>query len=172
VSVDIYAEMDPNDPDKELALNDVDKSETKAEAAVAMAIYGASYTDIAKTLHYSSAYRARMAVERALGSSISDPMEKEKHRILVDKRLNRVLASLMGKALDPNEPNQLAYSARVLAVIDRQIKLHGLDAPTQIQFSPSDDYIREFVQQLHPGAAADLEAIEGEIVDADEAEID
>jgi hypothetical protein len=164
---EIEAGIDINDPDKDLALNDVDKSATKAEAAVTMAMYGASYTDIAKTLHYSSAYRARMAVERALASAANSPEDREKMRVLIDKRLNRLLAAHMPKALDPNDAQQLAHSARALAIIDRQAKLHGVDAPTQVQFSPNDEYIAEFVESLRPMASRDNAAIEADILDAD-----
>lgn len=164
---EIEVGIDVNDPDQELALNDVDKSETKAEAAVTMAIYGASPSDIAKTLHYSSPYRARMAVERALAGAANSPEDREKMRILIDKRLNRLLAAHMPKALDPNDANQLAYSGRALAIIDRQAKLHGVDAPTQVQFSPSDEYIAQFVESLRPMADQANKAIEADILEAD-----
>lgn len=162
--------IDPGDPDQELLLNDIDKSETKAEAAVTMAMYGASPQDIAKTLGYSSAYRARMAVERALASAANSPDDRDKVRKLIDKRLNRLLAAHMPKALDPKDPQQMAHSARALAIIDRQAKLHGVDAPTQVQVSVSDQHIQEYLEQVVPLAAAHNKAIEADILDADEVE--
>lgn len=164
---DELARIDPEDPDQELALNDVDKSDTKAEAAVTMAIYGASPTDIAKTLHFSSPYRARMAVERALAGAAHTVDDREKARKLIDKRLNRLLAAHMPKALDPKDPQQMAHSARALAIIDRQARFHGVDAPTQIQVSVADQYIEEYVQAIMPLAAAHNDAIEADILDAD-----
>jgi len=164
---DPFAVMDLHDPDQKLALNEVDKSKTKAEAAVTMAVYGASPSDIAKTLHYSSPYRARMAVERALASADNSPDDKDKVRKLIDKRLNRLLAAHMGQALDVKDPNQLAHSARVLAIIDRQAKLHGVDAPTQIQVSASDQYIEEFIAAMLPETQKDKLAIEADIMDAE-----
>lgn len=170
MSKELESALDAGDPDRHIPLNDVDKSETKAQAAVTMALYGASYTDIAKTLNYSSAYRARMAVERVLASAADSPTDRDKMRQLIDKRLNRLLSSVMGKALDPNDPQHLAYNARALALVDRQAKLHGVDAATQVQFTASDQYIQEYVESLRPLASADRKAIEADIVDADEVE--
>lgn len=172
MSKELEAVLDAGDPDREIPLSDVDKSETKAQAAVTMALYGASYTDIAKTLLYSSAYRARMAVERVLASAADSPTDRDKMRQLIDKRLNRLLSSVMGKALDPNDPQHLAYNARALALVDRQAKLHGVDAATQVQFTASDQYIEEFVTSLRPLADADRLAIEADILDADVVEGD
>lgn len=162
------AVIDADDPDQNTPLNEVDSSDTKAEAAVTMAIYGASPSDIAKTLHYSSPYRARMAVERALASADNAPDDKEKVRKLVDKRLNRLLAAHMSQALDVKNPQQLAHSARVLAIIDRQARLHGVDAPTQIQVSASDQYIEEFIAAVMPSAQQDMKVIEAEILEEGE----
>lgn len=164
---DIFSSMDVSDPDQQLALSEVDKSKTKAEAAVTMSLYGASYTDIAKTLHYSSAYRARMAVERALAGAEHDPESKEHHKKIIERRLNRLLSAHMGKALDVNNPEQLAHSARALAIIDRQAKLHGVDAPTQLQISASDQYIEEFIEAMLPHTQQDKLAIEADIMDAE-----
>ena len=168
MSDELEAVLDAGDPDRDLPFNDVDNSATKAEAAVTLAMYGASPTDIAKTLHYSSPYRARMAVERALASAANSPDDKEKVRKLVDKRLNRLLSSVMSKAIDPTDPQHLAYNARALAIVDRQAKLHGVDAATQIQFSASDQYIEEFVNSIRPLADANMLAIEADILEEGE----
>jgi hypothetical protein len=159
--------IEQGDPDPKLALNDIDKSETKAQAALTLKLYGASWTDIAKTLGYSSAYRARMAVERVLANAADSPEDRDKMRVLANKRIERLLASVMGKATNPNDPQHLAYNARALALIDRGIKLHGVDAPTQIQFSATDQDIAAYVQELMPLARQDMEAIEADIIDAD-----
>jgi hypothetical protein len=155
------------DPDPDVPVSDVDKSETKAQAALTLKLYGASYTEIAKTLNYSSAYRARMAVERVLANAADSPEDRDKMRVLANKRIERLLASVMGKATNPNDPNHLAYNARALALIDRGIKLHGVDAPTQIQFSATDQDIQSYVESLMPLARADPQAIEADIIEAD-----
>lgn len=166
---EIEAVIDPGDPDQTSMLSEVDKSETKAEAAVTMAMYGASPTDIAKTLNYSSPYRAKMAVERALASAANSPDDREKVRKLIDKRLNRLLAAHMPKALDPAAPDQLAHSARALAIIDRQARLHGVDAPQQLTVTVNDQYIQEYLEAIVPLAAAQDKAIEFDILEEAEA---
>ncbi|UOK18330.1 terminase small subunit [Arthrobacter phage BruhMoment] len=163
------AVIDGNDPDQTTPLSDIDSSDTKAEAAVTMAIYGASPSEIARTLNYSSPYRARMAVERALASADNAEEDKDKVRKIIDKRLNRLLAAHMSQALDVKNPQQLAHSARVLAIVDRQARLHGVDAPTQIQVSASDQYIEEFIAAVMPSAANDMKVIEAEILEEGEA---
>jgi hypothetical protein len=168
---DTPAIIDPDDPDQITPLNDIDKSDTKAEAAVTMAVYGANPSDIAKTLHYSSPYRARMAVERALASADNTLDDREKVRKLIDKRLNRLLAAHMGKALDVSAPDQLAHSARALAIIDRQARLHGVDAPQQLTVTVNDQYIQEYVEAMMPLAQAQNKAIEADILEeAEEAD--
>ena len=162
-----FDSIDAADPDQKSIMSEVDKSQTKAEAAVTLFVYGASPSDIAKTLNYSSAYRARMAVERALAGAEHTMDDKEKVRKVIDKRLNRLLAAHMGQAVDVNNPNQLAHSARALAIIDRQAKLHGVDAPTQIQVSASDQHIEEFISAMLPHTQQDNLAIEADIMDAD-----
>lgn len=162
----IEAGIDPN-----ADLNDVDKSDTKAQAALAMRIAGAAPTDIARVLGYSSAYRARQAYERALASTADSPEEVDQMRWLTNKRLDRLLAAHMPQAVDPANPNQLAHSARALAIIDRQARLNGVDAPTQIQISATDEQIMELVEMFSPQTEKDKLAIEADIIEADEADI-
>lgn len=135
-------------------LEEKEKARTKAEAAVALRISGAGYTAIAKALEYSSPTRARAAVERALASSADSPEDRDAQIELIDRRLNRLLQSVMSKAVNPSEPEQLQYNARALAIIDRQARLHGVDAPTKVQVTPSDTYIQEYLAKIHPLAAA------------------
>lgn len=148
-------------------MNEVDTSATKAEAGVALRLSGASYTQIAKTLGYSSAYRARAAVERALATSADAPEERDKMRNLTSRRLNRLLQSVMGKAVDPRDTQHLAYNARALAIIDREARLWGVDAPTQVQFTPTDQHIQDYVAKITVLADADRDAEEADIIDAD-----
>lgn len=165
--IDVNKEIELADPEADVVETAIDKSATKAEAAVALLVYGASYTEIKNRLGYSSAYRARMACERALAASADSEEDRDKMRLLIGKRLNRLLSSHMAQAVDPKNPAQLAYSARVLAIIDRQAKLYGADAPTQIQITPSDQYIQEFLEMVVPMAKADQDQIEADIMDAD-----
>ena len=155
------------DPDAVRAQNAVDNASSTAEAAVAMFVWGAGYPEIKNKLGYSSARHARIAVERALAASADSEEDRDKMRVVISKRLNRLLGSHMSRAVDPKDAQQLAYSARVLAIIDRQAKLYGVDAPTQIQITASDDHIREYVEFMMPQAREDQNAIEADILDAD-----
>ena len=166
-SNEIEAEIAAADPDAGIPENATDRSASKAEAAVALYVYGASFTDIKNRVGYSSAWRARIAVEKALAASADSIEDRDKMRLVIRKRLNRLLASHMPKAVNPEDPQQLAYSARVLAIIDRQAKLEGVDAPTQIQLTASDQHIQEFVEFMMPQAREDQKAIEADILEAD-----
>lgn len=157
------------DPNADLDFSD---TESRSQMAVALKLSGASYTDIARTCDYSSAYHARMAVERVLAASADSPEDRDKMRVLTDRRLNRLLQSVMGKAVDPKAPDHLAYNARALAIVDRTARLWGVDAPTQVQFTATDAHIQEYVERMARLAGAEEEAIEAEIIEADEKEAD
>jgi hypothetical protein len=168
--IDINKAIVHADPDYGLAENAVDNSTTTAEAAVALFVFGANYTEIKNKLGYSSAHRAKRAVERALAASADSEDDRDKARTVIRKQLRRLLAAHMPQAVDPKNPNQLPYSARTLAIIDRLSKLDGADAPTQIQVSASDQLIEEMVMALSPTAQSDLEQVEYDITQADEIE--
>lgn len=165
--IDVNKDIVKADPLAQVAENAVDRSDTKAEAAVALFVFGASYTEIKNKLGYSSAHRAKNAVERALAASADSEDDRDKARTVIRKQLRRLLAAHMPQAVDVKNANQLAYSARTLAIIDRLAKLDGADAPTQVVITPSDQYIQEFLEQVIPMAKADQEQIEADILDAE-----
>lgn len=154
----LNADLDRKDPDD---------SKTKSQMGVNLKLAGASYTEIAKIAGYSSATRARLAVEKVLAAAADSPEDREKMRVLTSKRINRLLQSVMGKAVDPKDPQHLAYNARALALVDREARLWGVDAPTQVQITPTDAYIQDYIAKVSPLAAASLAADEADILDAD-----
>jgi hypothetical protein len=156
------------DPNADLDRMDPDDSKTKSQIGVNLKLAGASYTEIAQIAGYSSATKARQAVERVLAAAADSPEDREKMRVLASRRINRLLQSVMGKAVDPKDPQHLAYNARALALIDRDAKLFGVDAPTQIQITPNDAYIEEYIRKVSPLAAASMAADEADILDAEE----
>jgi hypothetical protein len=173
------AEKEPLGGEKDLALKiaagidpnadiDVDK-DTKAQAALGLATAGASWSDIARVLEYASPALARTAVERALASASNSPEKVEHQRILQDKRLKRLLQSVYGKAVNPEDKDHLAYNARALAIIDRIGKLHGLDVAQQTTVTATDETIAALVGALAKAAGLQNQAIEAEILE--EAEI-
>lgn len=152
------------EPNADLVMSE---TQTKAESALALRIAGTSYTNIAKALGYASSTRARLAVERVLAASADSPEDRDQQRVLNDKRLNRLLQSVMGKAIDPKDPDHLAYNARALAITDRIMRLWGVDAPAQVQITPTDEHLQAYVAQMMALARKEPEAEEADILDAD-----
>ena len=56
---------------------DSEESMTRAQAAVALRVDGASYSEIARLLEYSSAQRARGAIEKALAELKTEGVDVE-----------------------------------------------------------------------------------------------
>lgn len=144
---------------------------TRAAAAVKMAVEGVSYTDIARTLDYESPAAAKKAVWGSIGDIEIDADEVKRKRDLMGKGLGRLLQSVMRRATNPHDPDHLAYARVTLAIFDRQARLYGLDAPTNlVVHTPTQREIDEYVatvRRLHLVAAGDEEAdiIEGEVID-------
>lgn len=164
----VETEEDAEAVNKDLDLSD-DRT-TRAQSAFALKLSGASYTDIARVLDYSSPTHARQAVERVLASAADSPEDIDKMRVLQTRRYERLLQSVMSKAVDPDEAEHLAYNARALAIIDRISKLHGVDAPTQVQFTPTDEYIQNYTRRMMEIMGVQQDAIEADI-DVQDAEI-
>lgn len=158
------------DPNEDITTEE--ENTTRAEAALAMSIAGASWSDIQRQLGYSSPRRARLAVERVIASTVG-PEDYEQAREIQRRRYKRLLQSVMSKAVDPRDRDHLAYNARALAITDRLGVLDGLNKPTQIQYTPTDQYIAEYIERVRPLADAQNGAQEaelddmGEIVDAE-----
>ena len=151
------------DPNQDLDTSEVD---TKGQMALALILSGASWTEAGRMAGYADAKTCRLAVERILAATAESPEAVDQMRVIQDRRYKRLLQSVMGKAVDPKDPEHLAYNARALAIIDRMSKLHGVDAPQQITITPTDAAIHEFVQALIPAANKDNQAIEADIFDA------
>lgn len=143
---------------------------TRAAAAVKMAVEGVSYTDIARTLDYESPAAAKKAVWSSIGDIEIDADEVKRKRDLMGKGLGRLLQSSMRRATNPHDPDHLAYQRVVLAIMDRQARLYGLDAPTNlVVHTPTQREIDEYVshvRQLNLVASGDVEAdiIDGEVI--------
>lgn len=144
---------------------------TRAAAAVKMAVEGVSYTDIARVLDYDNPAAAKKAVWSSIGDIEIDADEIKRKRDLMGKGLGRLLSSCMRRATNPHDPDHLAYARVTLAIFDRQARLYGLDAPTNlVVHTPTQREIDQYVatvRQLHLVAAGDVEEdiIEGEVVD-------
>lgn len=121
---------------------------TRQDSAVALRIAGAPYSEIARTLEYSSATQARIAVERALANTVGNE-SREQLRFLEARRLERLLRGLWKKATDPAQEEHLAAARTALAVIDRHSKLYGLDAPTEmVVYTPAASELEAWVSRM------------------------
>lgn len=145
---------------------------TRAASAVALRMSGVSHSDIARMLGYASPTHARNAIERVLASTADSPEEIATLRVLQTRRYERLLQSVMSKAVDPDATEHLAYNGRALAIIDRISKLHGVDAPTQVQFTPTDEYIQQYTQRMLEAAGlGTIDAEEATMEDIQDAEV-
>lgn len=140
---------------------------TRDQAAVALKLAGTAYSDIARVLDYSDPRYARQAVERALALTADSPEELATLRVIQTKRYERLLASTWNKAVDPDSPDHLAYNTRASALVGLISKLHGVDAPQKVNFTPSDEYLNEYVQRFLALTHAANDAAEAEIEDAE-----
>lgn len=135
----------------------VPKATTRHRAAAKLRVRGASFTDIADTLGYTNPTAARTAVEIAL-ANMNPEEDLTSQRQLALARLESLLQSLSGKALSSKlkveidgiekmvaNDEHIPYAKMFLAVVDRIIKLQGIDAPTQIE--------------LHTPETAEFEAV-------------
>lgn len=170
-----YAEPDPVPEDGLERMNPDLEEEDRAsrqQSAVALKIAGATYTEIAKALGYSSAHYARVAVERALAASVGEE-DREQLRFIQSRRLERLLRGLWPKATNERSPDQIAAARTALSVIDRHIKLTGTDAPTQmVVHSPTageiEKWIASMAAQVSQGLPEEKDILEGEIVVEDD----
>lgn len=120
-------------------------SEVMARGIMALWTRGANYPEIADEFGVSTA-TARMAVERVLADSLDDSEDKTKQRQRVSLQLDAFLRSVVNRAMDPDDEQQLAYLRAAMQVVDRKARLLGLDAPVNIQLGlPSKDELDQWV---------------------------
>lgn len=142
----------------------------KANAAIGMKLAGAKYEEIAQVLGYPTARAALQAVERALEKEFKETDRKALRR-LASARLERLLMAVWPKAVDPDSPEQMAAQGRAKDLVDRHIKLWGLDAPTEIVVhNPTVAEIEQFVARITASTVPDVE--EFDILDGEYEEIE
>jgi hypothetical protein len=146
--------------------------ERKANAALQLKLAGASWFEIADIVGYPTERAALVAVEGALERELrDDDMSKAKMRDIAGRRLERLLRSAWGKAVDPKHPEHLAAIGKAKEVVDRHAKLYGLDAPTEVVVhSPSQSELDAWVARIVNSDVPALE--EGNIFDAEIVEED
>lgn len=135
-----------------------------SRAAVALRLAGASYAEVAETLGYADANAARVQVELELGNGANDPEGRARLREEASARLERLLRGVWQKAVNPTDPEHLPAVRTAMTLIDRHIRLHGLDAPTEVTVhNPTTTEIEAWV--------ALMLAKQQETIDVEEADI-
>lgn len=166
-----YAEPEGT-PEQALArLNDdLDAKDRKSrvEAAIALKVAGANYSEIADVLEYSSVDQARSAVERGLAATATEE-DRKAQREIASRRLERLLRGIWAKATDEKNPEQLAAARTALALVDRHIRLNGTDAPSEmVVYSPTasemEAVIARITSKARAGLPEEIDIIDGEVV--------
>jgi predicted DNA-binding protein (UPF0251 family) len=148
-------------------------AEARRHEALALRNTGLSYVEIGDRLGVDR-NTARGIVQRALSDLASDPLEVAELRALERSRLERMLTPMYVRAANMSDPD-IEASKQALRIIDRLVKLNGLDAPIRHEHSGPDGRPIE-VADVTPEFMADigrelvrrgLLVIEGEIVEPD-----
>lgn len=156
------------------------KATRTASAALALRLAGAGYDEVADALGLGSALDARREAETALAARAwGDEAGRERLRAESGARLERLLRSVWPKATSPDHPEHLPAVRVARELIDRHVRLFGLDAPAEVVIhSPTATEIDRWVANMlatttsglrqMEAAVVDAEVIDAEVIDGDE----
>lgn len=117
-------------------------------AVVALRVQGASFAEIAEQLGLAGATAASRIYLEELGGHLTDE-QRQQARVEAALRLEALLRSTWGKASSPEHPEHLKAVQTAGALVDRLIRLQGLDAPTEvIVHNPTTREIEAWVQRI------------------------
>lgn len=143
----------------------------KAESAITLRRSGATWDEIAEVLGFPTGHHCQLATEKALQKALDNPEGRAFMRKLAGDRLDRLLRSVWKDSINEGSPTHLASMDRALKIIDRQAKLHGLDAPTEYVVStPTAAEIERWVSEVSGAGTKQIEeadifgVIEGKVV--------
>lgn len=145
----------------------------KGTSALALRVAGATLADIVRVIGFASEDEAVRAIDKALKAELrSDPRQRDKMRGLANQRLERLLRSVWAKAVDPNSSEHLAAVGKAKELIDRHIRLYGLDAPSEmVVHNPDSSEIEAWVMSVLAKGGQEVEeddVLEAEVVDEDD----
>ena len=146
-------------------------SNDRVRSALALWTAGATYGDIAAQFGFRSPAVAAMTIERALAESVDDTQDKTKLRRRMSLTLDRLLRSVMPKAINTENPEQLPAVRVALTVVERYSKLNGLDAPVQHEISVVDDEKFTSLIELAARGMGMPVPVEADIFDEEYAEV-
>jgi type II secretory pathway component PulK len=143
----------------------------KAVSALSMRVAGATLDEICTVVGFASTKEAITAIDKALREELrGDEKNRDKMRQIANQRLERLLRSVWSKAIDEDHPEHLNAVAKARELIDRHIKLYGLDAPAEmIVHNPDSGEIEAWVMQIM-GQADNPDVVEADILDEDDDE--
>ena len=140
---------------------------TKAATAAALWIRGASMVEIKDMLGYATERQAQEAAEWSIAQSVSVP-EREAARSIIWQRYERLFKSVLGRATNVKDPQQIAFNGRANAILNDQVKLLGVAAPTRVEYTPDQEYLDDFISKVQKAAGLNPEIIEeADIFDAE-----
>lgn len=117
-------------------------------AAVKLRVEGASYADIADTLGLTSPSAALAVIVDHLAVDIPTD-DKDHMRREITASLDALLRGVWSRATDPMAEDQLAAVGRAVSILDRKIRLHGLDAPTEVVVhTPTATEIEQWIASM------------------------
>lgn len=137
-------------------------------AALALRLAGASYAEIAEALTMASSTIAREAVESSLAAQTIDNPDVALLREEEGARLLRLLRGVWAKATDPEHPDQLTAVRIATTLVDRRIRLFGLDMPQKVEiYSPAEEEINNWIGDITHERVGMYAAIEASVVSAE-----
>ena len=145
------------------------KQHRQGMAAVAIRLAGATYTEVAEALGFLTADDARIAVESELANMALEGEGRERLRTLESTRLERLLRSVWQKATTTDAPEHLAAVKVALNIVDRRIRLFGLDAPAEVTIhTPTQHEIDGWVAEMTAMQHRELAVLEASVVEPGE----
>jgi len=157
---------EPSDPKSEIEFVDRPINQ-KVISALSLRLAGASLEEICQVVGFASTKEAANAIDKALKEELrSDPKNRDRLRDLANRRLERLMRSVWAKATDPRHPEHLAAVGKAKELIDRHIRLYGLDAPAEmIVHNPDSGEIEAWVLSIMAQSQPDL--VEADVLDAE-----
>lgn len=132
----------------EVDVLEVDKMPNdRVRAILSLWLAGATLPEIATQFGMRSPAVVRVAIERALSETVDDLADRGKLRQKMSLTLDRLLRSVMTKAVNQESPDHLAAVRTAMTIVDRKIRLHGLDAPQEhVVHMPGNDEFQRIIE--------------------------
>lgn len=120
---------------------------TRREAMLKMWAMGYTFAELADYWEYDSPAFCRAVIERALADA-DVALDKDQERTKFEMSLLQDLRIASSHAHDNDDREQMPWMRMRSIIIDRLIKLKGLDAPTQIVVTPGVADFEELTTRL------------------------